>query len=56
MKGTFGEALPQLIICPDCNSTTEMVELAPNVYTAAVIHDDTCPWLNRKERHGKPRT
>lgn len=31
--------------CPDCDSTSQLVEQAPRIYTLTVAHDDTCPWL-----------
>ncbi|WP_344819388.1 hypothetical protein [Microbacterium soli] len=46
MKTTQFEAS---VSCPDCNSETRLIEIAPNVYTAAVLHDDTCPWLAEQE-------
>ncbi|WP_157372849.1 hypothetical protein [Agromyces sp. Root81] len=30
-------------VCPDCNSETRLVTLAPGVYALQVFHDDTCP-------------
>lgn len=35
--------------CPDCNSETELVELAPGVFHLEVRHDATCPTLRRME-------
>jgi hypothetical protein len=29
--------------CPDCRPDTELVQIAPNVWTLNVLHDDTCP-------------
>lgn len=33
------------MLCPDCDSDSELVEVAVNVYTLMIQHDDTCPWL-----------
>lgn len=31
--------------CPDCNNDTRLVQVAPNVWSLQVLHDDTCPTL-----------
>ncbi len=31
--------------CPDCDSRTELAELAPRVYSLEVRHDESCPVL-----------
>lgn len=30
--------------CPDCNSFSALVEVAPGYFRGAVKHDDSCPW------------
>jgi hypothetical protein len=35
--------------CPDCDATTEMVEVTPRVFVLTVSHDPTCPTLHRME-------
>lgn len=39
--------------CPDCNNDVRVTELAPGIVRAAVLHDDTCPWLARQEAEGR---
>lgn len=53
----FGlNTIDKLTRCPDCNSTTELVETQPGVYEARVFHDNTCPWFNRKGPRHEERT
>ncbi len=36
--------------CPDCSSTSDLVEQAPGVFVLVVAHDETCPTLRRMAR------
>lgn len=36
--------------CPDCASSSDLVEQAPGVFVLTVAHDDTCPTLRRMAR------
>ena len=31
-------------VCADCLADITITEIAPRVFAAAVIHDDSCPW------------
>lgn len=43
-------------LCPDCNASRRLVEVAPGLTVLQVLHDDTCPWLSERKPDGRPRT
>jgi hypothetical protein len=38
------ENLADTAACKDCDAHVRIVEVAPDVYSASVAHDDSCPW------------
>lgn len=36
--------MTQLAICGDCDADVTITEVGPDLFTAEVLHDDTCPW------------
>jgi hypothetical protein len=50
--GSRAQQLARTIRCPDCNSETTVVKVAPRVYRGEVRHDDTCVWLRAFEKAG----
>jgi hypothetical protein len=47
--------LTQAIRCQDCDSEVTVTEVAPNVYSSEVHHDDSCPWYRAFKRSGGVR-
>ena len=40
---TTAELAP-LAVCPDCDADVTIDEVEPDLFTAVVRHDDSCPW------------
>jgi hypothetical protein len=48
--GSRAKQLARVIRCPDCDSETTVVKVAPREYQSEVRHDATCVWLRAFER------
>jgi len=53
-RDAFGQ--PITAVCPDCNANIRAVEIGTGITVLRIAHDDTCPWMKRREAHGNPRT
>lgn len=50
--GSRAQRLARTIRCPDCNSETTVVKVAPRHFQGVIRHDDSCPWLAAFENAG----
>ena len=59
-KGTVAEPVLDALLggripggCDDCDAYQELSTDGSGIYVLAIRHDDTCPWLQARERKAR---